>query len=523
MSSVNRHVAPRRDKTPWLVGALASALSVVAFMVALSRNEVLRYSDAVSHLLIARRVVDSPTPGATQLGDAWLPLPHIMMLPFVWVNWLYTSGLAGSIGSMAAFVAGCVLMYLIVFRFTGKKIAGAVSTAAYAGCFALIYLQATPMTESLLFSTMLAAVYFVQRWADTGKASYFIAGATASMAATLTRYEAWPMAVALWITVGLIATQQHVPGIGKKNHRRRTWDRVRVFAPLGVGVIFVGWPLWNQIIFGDFLDFQHGAYSHPPLGSNEPAVHSLWITIKTYYYAAETCVGLPMLIIGAVGLIVFLVREVFRSKQCAARALPILTLLAAPALIMLSIYTGQRPLHVVQITGEAYNVRYGLAVLPVMAIFVGYLTTLFKGTVLRAALSAVALAAVVFTGVTSMQNGIDPVVGIEHASTTSTEVAKAFDQKYTGGHVLMESWGNEYLAYKVVPSRQHIDEGSYRIWDMALKNPAGQHIEWIVMRGGNQPDALWQKLGSWQLAKYHLVYQSPAGTEIPYRVYKLTA
>jgi len=491
-------------------------------MVVFSKGEVLRYSDAVSHLLIARRVVDSPTPGATQLGSAWLPLPHVLMIPFVWANWLYTSGLAGSISSMIAFVAGCVLVYLIVFRFTRKKIAGAISAAAYAGCFALVYLQSTPMTESLLFSTMLAAVYFVQRWAETRKTAYFLAGSVASMAATLTRYEAWPMAVALWITVGLVATQQRVPGIGKKNHRRRTWDRIRVFAPLGVGMIFIGWPLWNQIIFGDPLDFQHGAYSHPPLGSHEPAVGNLWITIKTYFYAAETCVGLPMLIIGAVGLVAFLACE-FRTKERAVRALPVLTLLAAPALVMLSIYTGQRPLHVVQITGEAYNVRYGLAVLPLIAIFAGYLTTLFTGTVLRAALSAVALGTVAFSGVTSMQHGIDPVVGIEHASSTSTEVAKAFQEKYTDGDVLMESWQNEYLAFKVVPSAQHVDEGSYRIWDMALKNPAKQHIQWIVMRGGNQPDALWRSLGSWQLSKYKLVYQSPSGTDTPYRIYELTA
>ncbi len=520
MSSVTLRVAPRRDKISWLIGALASVLSITAFMVALNRNEVLRYSDAVSHLLIARRTVDSPTPGLTQLGDAWLPFPHILMIPFIWINSLYQSGLAGSIGSMLAFMVGCVLVYKIVFRFTGKKFAGVVSAAAYGLCFSLVYLQSTPMTESLLFSTMLAAVYFVQRWAETGKTSHFISAAMASMLATLTRYEAWPVAVLLWMTVGLIAWQQRVPGIGKQNHRRRTWDRIRTFAPLGVGVIFIGWPLWNKIIFGDFLDFQHGAYSHPPLGSNEPAIGNLWITIKTYYYAAETCVGLPMLIIAAIGLIVFTFRE-FRSKQHAVRALPILALLAAPALIMVSIYTGQRPLHVVQITGEAYNVRYGLALLPVVAIFVGYLTTLFKGSVLRTVLSVATLTAVAFTGITSLQNGINPVVGIEHASTTSTQVATAFNKNYTGGRVLMESWQNEYLAYKVVPSRQHVDEGSYLIWDQAVRDPAKQHIQWIVMRGGNQPDALWRKLGSWQLSKYTLVYESPTGTDAPYRIYKL--
>jgi len=521
-SANNRHVAPRHDRNAWLVGTLATILSIAAFIVALSKQEVLRYSDAVSHLLIARRVVDSPTPGLTQLGSAWLPLPHILMIPFIWINPLYQDGLAGSISSMAAFVVGCVFAYKIAFRFTGKKIAGGISAATYGLCFSLEYLQATPMTESLLFGTMLAAVYFVLKWADTRKTKDLLGGAAAAMLATLSRYEAWPVAVLLLISVGLIAAQQHVPDIDAQRHRRRTWDRVRVFAPMAIGMIFVGWPLWNQIIFGNALDFQDGAYSHPPLGSHEPAIGNWWITIKTYYYAAQTCVGLPVLVLGALGLIVFLWRE-FRSKQRAVRALPILALLGAPALIIASIYDGQRPLHVVQITGEAYNVRYGLAVIPVVALLVGYLTTLFKGTTLRAALSVVALATVIFTGITSMENGINPVVGIEHASTTSTEVVTAFNAEYNGGLVLMESWGNEYLAYKAIPSKQHIDEGSYRIWQEAQRNPAGQHIQWIIMRGGSDPDELWQDLGSWQLAPYKLVYQTSAGTSVPYRIYELKA
>ena len=43
---------------------------------------MLNYGDAIAHLHIARRVFDSHRPGLSQLGSVWLPLPHLLMIPF---------------------------------------------------------------------------------------------------------------------------------------------------------------------------------------------------------------------------------------------------------------------------------------------------------------------------------------------------------------------------------------------------------------------------------------------------------
>ena len=48
-------------------------------------ERMLNYGDAVAHLHIARRVFDSRTPRFSQLGSVWLPLPHILLIPFVQV------------------------------------------------------------------------------------------------------------------------------------------------------------------------------------------------------------------------------------------------------------------------------------------------------------------------------------------------------------------------------------------------------------------------------------------------------
>ena len=56
-----------------LVGAVAS---VVYARAGLS----LSHYDAKAHLVVARRVVDSITPGWEQIGAVWLPLPHLLNL-----------------------------------------------------------------------------------------------------------------------------------------------------------------------------------------------------------------------------------------------------------------------------------------------------------------------------------------------------------------------------------------------------------------------------------------------------------
>ena len=76
------------------------------------------YADARSHMLIARRVLMADTPGAGQLGAVWLPLPHILMLPFIWNNWAFYSGFAGSVVMMASYVVCTLFVYKFVWRMT---------------------------------------------------------------------------------------------------------------------------------------------------------------------------------------------------------------------------------------------------------------------------------------------------------------------------------------------------------------------------------------------------------------------
>ena len=65
--------AIREETLP--VALAAVLLSFLALFLSFSRGYLLLYGDAVAHLGIARRILDSRNPGLIQLGGVWLPLP----------------------------------------------------------------------------------------------------------------------------------------------------------------------------------------------------------------------------------------------------------------------------------------------------------------------------------------------------------------------------------------------------------------------------------------------------------------
>jgi hypothetical protein len=92
------------------VALLASVASVVSYAYYSQQGLTLAYSDSISHMMIARRVFASSTPGLAQLGTVWLPLNHILMLPFAWNDTLFRDGFAGTFPSMVAYVVSATYM-----------------------------------------------------------------------------------------------------------------------------------------------------------------------------------------------------------------------------------------------------------------------------------------------------------------------------------------------------------------------------------------------------------------------------
>jgi hypothetical protein len=186
-----------------------------------------------------------------------------------------------------------------------------------------------------------------------------------------------------------------------------------------------------------------------------------------------------------------------------------------------ALYSGQRPLHVTQINGSLYNVRFGLLMVLPTAIFIGYLVTLVPRRAPRwlrgtgyggAVLAGLACAGLVLHGeiatLTEAKNF--HATAPERANTVAANWLRAH---YDDGKVLMESFGNETVTFgSQIPLSQIVYEGSFRQWGPDLADPAGHGIRWIYMRQlPGDRDQVYQRLhGTAALSGYHLVYHDPA-------------
>jgi hypothetical protein len=450
----------------------------------------LAYPDAVSHLLITRRVLDASTPGAAQLGGVWLPLSHVLALPFVVDESWYHAGVVPSVVSMCAYVATAGWLYRIGSALTGRR-AGAV-TAALVFCANpnVLYLQSTPMTESVLLACLAAATWHLLRWCRDGGYRHLVATAVAVLGATLVRYEGWAFLAAVAVVVGVCSWR-------RSRAKAEPWVLVRAdlvfFGCLAVSGV-VGWALWNAAIFGDPLNFVRGEFAKPALwvGADERAVGDWAVSLSTYLHAVDHDLGPVVLVLAGAGLVCFAWRTRLRAE--APAVVPLLVFLP---FFVWALHSGQRPLHVPEIGGDLYNVRFALVMVLPAALFTAYLVVPANRTPLRC-LPAVAVLVgcghLALTGIATVEEAKAFRAGSAHR--VDARAAAWLREHYDGGRVLMQSWSNETVGFDSrVPVRRVVYEGSFRQWEPALGDPVGQGIRWIHLRrtpGGE--DEVWRRL-----------------------------
>src|SRR5678816_797834 len=76
----------------WITLAVTLVAGSLAALHYASAHLTLSHYDARAHLVVARRVVDSLTPGWRQLGGVWLPLPHLVNLVPSQFDFAYRTG-----------------------------------------------------------------------------------------------------------------------------------------------------------------------------------------------------------------------------------------------------------------------------------------------------------------------------------------------------------------------------------------------------------------------------------------------
>lgn len=517
--AVQRLLHPRDVPLAWLtVAAIVLAVAGGWYFA----DVPLSYPDAVSHLLIPRRVLESPTPGLAQLGGVWLPFPHLLALPLIWVDSWYLAGSAGSLISMTAYVLTTRYLYRTAHLLTSSRAAGLAAGAAFMLCPSALYLQSTPMTELPLLVCLAAATYHLTRWCRTWAPGQLAAAGLATLLATLTRYEAWVFVPAAGAVVAAVTWRRSPRG----GRLRRVEAHLIFFGLLACAGV-AAWLAWNTVIFGDPLFFHRGEFSKSSLwvSADEVTTGDWAVSALTYAYAVVGNMGLVLPLLGLCGLAVHLLRR--RSSA------PLALLILAPFFVF-ALYDGQRPLHVEEITGDLYNVRFGLIMLLPVALFTGGLAAEVRTAVTALRLRAGRLRAgrvpaaglrtlghallgvvIVACAATVMISGTDTRREAEGFRATVVESANSkaaqwLGAHYDGGRVLMASFGNETVTFDShLPLSSILYEGSFRLWEPALRDPMANHVRWIHLRRtpGNE-DPVWKALGdSARLRPYTLMYE----------------
>lgn len=437
----------------------------------------LAYNDARSHLDIARRVVEGLKPGLAQLGSVWLPLPHLLMLPTVWNDFMWHSGLAGAIPSMISFVITGLIVYLFLEKLHVGLLGRIFGVAVFAANLNILYLQSTAMTELLLLATMTLACYELLLWFKSDSVYNLVKCSFWVMLSTLVRYDGWFLFT--WLVVLIV-----LKGFKQKKYSKAE-GLFFFFCTLG-GLGIVLWFAWNGLIFGDPLYFAFGPFSaHAQQDQLATAgvldtKGNLFLSFVRYWYALSYNSILFTVGLGIAGII-----ALWTTKK---KELDFDTKLASTALIapfifnILALYLGHSVLFIQGISGNTwFNVRYGIMMMPSFAIFSGYLVHRIR--------PARFLLIALFCFVTFFQFVSNDAVTIDDGRVGSSQknVSEISNWVYEHakdkeGYILVSAASHDAIIFSSqLPMKRFIHEGTGAYWESATTTP-DHWARWIIMR-----------------------------------------
>ncbi|MEO5739460.1 MAG: hypothetical protein ABIS29_02580 [Vicinamibacterales bacterium] len=456
------------DRFSQLLSALGLLIGTVVALIYYQRGLTLSHYDAKAHLVVARRVLDSLTPEYSQIGAVWLPLPHLLNLLPVQIDWLYRTGASGVVISVLSFAVACYAIAHIVRRVSGSRAAAAVSVALFALDPDVLYLQSTPMTEPLLFGLMLLSISFVYDWVDAATAGSPAIARTAKKAratagwclvlACLTRYEAWLVTAAVLVLATIALWRR---GLSPPAALKST-------ASLAI------YPVLAIVAFFFHSRFTTGAWfvTGGFFVSDNAATGNAWRAFMAVVYGVRMLIGMPLVLLALVGVVLLLARGLSRAEHSAS-----LVVLALVGLMALPTYAF--------FNGHPFRMRYMVAPSVGVAVFAGIALGMLKGRWRLAAISATAVWLI------ATANPIDahaPMV--EEAqwdvpfSLGRRNVTACLMRDYHGERILA-SMGSlahymQELSQAGINIRDFVHEGNLPYWQEAVEAPQGR-VGWILI------------------------------------------
>jgi 4-amino-4-deoxy-L-arabinose transferase-like glycosyltransferase len=486
-------VRPATKEETFPIALIAVILAFAALVFCYTRGYLLLYGDAVAHLGIARRIFDSRNPGLSQLGGVWLPLPHLLILPFVQKMEWWQNGLAGAWPSLLCFIASVVGIYRLARRMMTQQWAFA-ATLFYALNPNLLYLSTTAMTEPLFLAELIWLTLFtmectvaIREQRHTLVARRLLYIALLIVAAVFTRYDGWILGAAAWCIVTWCLSRN-----------REVWRKVApsftVMTLLAIAAP-LSWLAYNQHFYHDPLDFLRGPYSaaaiekktSPPgsrhyRGWHNPGWALLFFTRTAQVDASAWETGFAVMLAALAGLALAIRRRL---------ALPSLLLWLPLPFYVYAIAYSSVPIFIPQLWPHSYyNARYGMELLPALAVFTFLAAEwvqqhwLNSQSILSRLFQPLVLVLIVLNTVVMVR--FVPLVlkeGIVNSTTRialETAIARELQSFQPDVPILMSTSDHiGALQNADIPLRRTLNEGDYVTWKAALDAPA-EHAAYVI-------------------------------------------
>ncbi len=462
-----------------------SLVSILYYWHFLNDGLALAYNDARSHLDIGRRVVEGLKPGIAQLGSVWLPLTHLLMVPTIWSDFMWHTGLAGALQSMIAFVATGILIYKYLEKLQVGILGRLVGVLIFSANLNVLYLQSTAMTELLLLATMTAGCYYLTLWHDDANVLNLVKSAFFIMASTLIRYDGWFL---LLIATGLVFLHSF-----RKRGYQVAEGSVLLFVTLGALGILI-WLFWNQLIFKDWLYFAFGPYSaHTQQEQLAKAgvlftQNNWYLSAKIYLYALLYNTYTFPAILGLIGAVTLWINRRISSGV----RFSTIALLSPLFFNILALYLGHSVLFVQGLSGNTwFNVRYGMMLVPTIAVFTGFLID--KAGSFRLILVGLTLFVLAFAFI----NGDAVTIDDARVGSSQKNVSQVANWLKTyaanePGFILISAASHDAIIFSSgLPMSRFIHEGTGLYWESATNIP-DRWARWIIMRTYDDSDLTWK-------------------------------
>jgi hypothetical protein len=468
---------PEVDRAALKSDRLAAAIALVALGLGLAAavfyyrsGLTLTHWDAKAHLVVARRILDSLTPGWEQVGAIWLPLPHLLNMLPVQIDSFYRTGASAVAISVVSFAVAAGAAARLTIAATGSRVAALVATLPVALNANILYLQATPMTEPLLLGLLLLQCALLYEWVERDGARGSVVLGSVMAASVLTRYEAWP------VTAAALAAAWYV--LWRRRNAIHASRRVAVLAlfPTVAVLIFL---VNSRLTVGQWL-VTGGFFVPDPATAGRPLAAA-----EQVLEGLDRVAGTLLKRIGIAAGAVVLVAAVASLRRSAL--LIALSLGAAAALPWYAFFEGH-PL----------RIRYMIPLIPALALWAGLAVGLAGRW--RAVLAVPLMAGVIITAQPFDPRA--PMVREAQWDLERIEARRSVTERLSGperGGLILISMGSlahymQELSLEGFAIRDFIHEGNGTLWAESMTEPQ-RHAEWILLsEGATQRDALTKRL-----------------------------